>query len=281
LIDHVRRLDGFKDEDLMNLKSLLTGLAKKMNPSFSFNDPVQMKDLDFRRFIEITLKIHQIFALVDVNYETVFPAASSSSRASSIQNHFREIAEQLSAHNGLNYVPRERSSNGRVFEHAADSRVLIDQLVNLPDAKVSMSKDNTYYVKIIDEPQSKDSKMPEEESNMNEIAMANKFQSQIMKELSIQDDNIILTINKPFIQLTMKANGKADLYFHAYFVEKYLRSLYVLQDKVGSGGSSKAKVAKKAKKSQRADGEDNLDDDNQSGTRLDEVEEPDFSLPPG
>jgi hypothetical protein len=32
LIDHVRRLDGFKDEDLMTLKSLLTGLARKMNP---------------------------------------------------------------------------------------------------------------------------------------------------------------------------------------------------------------------------------------------------------
>jgi len=42
----------------MTLKSLLTGLAKKMNSSFSFNDPNAMKDLDFRRFIEITLKIH-------------------------------------------------------------------------------------------------------------------------------------------------------------------------------------------------------------------------------
>jgi hypothetical protein len=101
-----------------------------------------------------------------------------------------------------------------------------------------------------------------------------------MKELSIQDDNIILTINKPFIQLTMRANGKADLYFHAYFVEKYLRSLYVLQDKVGSGSSSAKKAPKKAKKSQR-DGENDVEDDNQSGTRLDEVEEPDFSIPPG
>lgn len=109
------------------------------------------------------------------------------------------MAEQLQIHNGLNYVPRERSSNGRVFEHAADSRVLIDQLVNLPDAKVTSSKENTYFVKIIDEPQSKDSKIPEEESNMNEIALANKFQGQIMKELGIQEDNIILTINKPFI----------------------------------------------------------------------------------
>ena len=187
-----------------------------------------MQDLDFRRFIEITLKIHQIFALVDVSYESVFPAGSGSTRANSVNNHFREMAEQLQIHNGLNYVPRERSSNGRVFEHAADSRVLIDQLVNLPDAKVTSSKENTYFVKIIDEPQSKDSKIPEEESNMNEIALANKFQGQIMKELGIQEDNIILTINKPFIQLTMKANGKADLYFHAYFVEKYLRSLYVL-----------------------------------------------------
>ena len=135
-----------------------------------------MQDLDFRRFIEITLKIHQIFALVDVNYETVFPSSSSSTRVNSINDHFREMAEQLQIHNGLNYVPRERSSNGRVFEHAADSRVLIDQLVNLPDAKVMTLKDNTYYVKIIDEPQSKDSKVPEEESNMNDIALANKFQ---------------------------------------------------------------------------------------------------------
>jgi hypothetical protein len=59
-----------------------------------------------------------------------------------------------------------------------------------------------------------------------------------MKELSITDDNIILTINKPFIQLTMRANGKADLYFHAYFLEKYLKSLSVLQDKVGSTAAS-------------------------------------------
>jgi len=187
---------------------------------------------------------------VDVNYESVFPASSGSLRASSINDHFREMAEKLSKHNGLNYVPRERSSNGRVFEHAADSRVLIDQLVNLPDAKIAVSKDNTYYVKIIDEPQSKDSKMPEEESNMNEIALANKFQAQIMKELGLHEDNIILTINKPFIQLTMKANGKADLYFHAYFIEKYLRSLYVIQDKVGSGASSSGKKkGKKGKKS--------------------------------
>jgi len=80
-----------------------------------------------------------------------------------------------------------------------------------------------------------------------------------MKELSITDDHIVLTINKPFIQLTMKANGKADLYFHAYFLEKYLKSLSVLQDKVGSSGSpvktQPKKKNKKAKKSARTDTE--------------------------
>ena len=79
-----------------------------------------------------------------------------------------------------------------------------------------------------------------------------------MKELTITDDNIILTINKPFIQLTMKANGKADLYFHAYFLEKYLKSLSVLQDKVGASAGAKPqskKKNKKAKKSARTDTE--------------------------
>jgi len=45
--------------------------------------------------------------------------------------HFREIAEQLKAHNGLNYVPRERTPDGRVFEHASDCRVLIDHLAQV------------------------------------------------------------------------------------------------------------------------------------------------------
>jgi hypothetical protein len=81
----------------------------------------------------------------------------------------------------------------------------------------------------------------------------------------------------------MKANGKADLYFHAYFIEKYLRSLYVLQDKVGAGGSgmNKKKSAKKVKKSHRAEGEDDVEDENQSGTKLGEADEQDFSIPPG
>lgn len=127
LIEHVRRLDGFNEEELIQLKQLLTGLAKKTKKQFSFSEE-NLKEGPLRKFLEITLKIHQIFALVDVKFESVLTAAT---RNISTVTHLSEVAEQLAAHNGLNYVPRERTSNGRVFEHAADSKVLIDHLTQL------------------------------------------------------------------------------------------------------------------------------------------------------
>jgi|APGre2960657423_1045063.scaffolds.fasta_scaffold762786_1 hypothetical protein len=54
--------------------------ARKMDRNFSFADQKYMQDPIFRRFLEITLKIHQIFALVDVTFEPVFPQVSASVR---------------------------------------------------------------------------------------------------------------------------------------------------------------------------------------------------------
>jgi hypothetical protein len=125
----------------------------------------------------------------------------------------------------LNYVPREKSIKGRVFEHAADSKVLIDQLCQIQDGAPIKDSGN-YFVRIIDEPQvstAKDGKSLEDEKNAAEIKLAEKYQARIFDDLKMKQENIILNINKPFIQLTMKANGKADLYFHAYFWEKYLK----------------------------------------------------------
>ena len=84
-------------------------------------------------YLEYALKIHQIFALVDVSYESVFGESDSKKDHHLIRqlSHFKEIAEQLKEHRGLNYLPRERNSDGRIFEHASDSRVLIDHLVTL------------------------------------------------------------------------------------------------------------------------------------------------------
>lgn len=57
-----------------------------------------------------------------------------------------------------------------------------------------------------------------------------KYDEKIVEELGIErEKHIILKINKSFIELAMNANGKADLYFHAYFWEQYLKSLDVMQ----------------------------------------------------
>ena len=211
-----------------------------------------MQDSAFRRFLEITLKIHQIFALVDVNYTTVL---GSGSRGQNLQAHFQEITAQLNEHNGLNYVPRERSIKGRVFEHAADSKVLIDQLCQIQDGAPIKDNGTSFYVRIIDEPSvsaSKDGKGLEDEKNAAEIKLAEKYQARIFDDLKIKQDNIVLNLNKPFIQLTMKANGKADLYFHAYFWEKYLQQL----GGGNSGGSTPSKKKKKILKKQEGEEED-------------------------
>ena len=49
-----------------------------------------------------------------------------------------------------------------------------------------------------------------------------------------------MTLNKDFISLSMSSKGKADLYFHAYFWQEYLKCLNDIQEKaaVASGRRS-------------------------------------------
>lgn len=49
-------------------------------------------------------------------------------------------------------------------------------------------------------------------------------------ELGITHDTQFMEINKAYIELTLRSNGKADLYFHSYFIENYLRSLKAQSD---------------------------------------------------
>lgn len=83
------------------------------------------------------MKVHQILALVDVKYDAVFPVDSTTTRDKNLMSHFAEVAHQMQRHNGLNYVPRERTSDGRVFEHAADCKVLVDLLSRMPAMKAT------------------------------------------------------------------------------------------------------------------------------------------------
>lgn len=74
-------------------------------------------------------------------------------------------------------------------------------------------------------PQSGDKAVEVEHTELN-----SKYEQKIMQELGItREKNICLKINRLFIDLAMQANGKADLYFHAYFWEQYLKQLDVKQ----------------------------------------------------
>ena len=82
-----------------------------------------------REYLEKALKIHQVFALLDVDFEAAFPDKDGQdTRAEIAAKHLKEISAELEKHSGLNYVPRERTPQGRAFEHAADSMVIIDHL---------------------------------------------------------------------------------------------------------------------------------------------------------
>ena len=76
---------------------------------------------------------------------------------------------------------------GRVFEHAADSKVLIDQLTQIEDVESQKETNFTsFFVKIVDEVQSKDGKAVEDEKNLQEIKLAEKFQARIFDDLKIK-----------------------------------------------------------------------------------------------
>ena len=133
--------------------------------------------------MEVTLKLHQVLALVEVDYSRVF--SNDAERESDWKTHAKELLEQLDKHDGLNYVPRERTPQGRSFEQATDSRVLVSHLKDLEDVKPN-SASTLHFIKVSDEP-------------------SDSF-----------------TISQQNMELTMKSNGKADLYFHAYFWQTYL-----------------------------------------------------------
>lgn len=143
----------------------------------------------------------------------------------------------------MNYVPRERSVDGRVFEHAADSKSLVDHLLKIDDsdprhndvvekAKASSDGPLAFFVRVTQEPLNmKDSKSIDDSVYVREQDLVQKYEKRIFSELGITDDNIMIDINKAYLELTMKANGKADLYFHAYMWDKYLRDLQQKYDK--------------------------------------------------
>lgn len=58
LVEHVRRIDGFNDEELVKLKGLLGQVCSKLEPGLSLNRANLQKQPKLRRLLEVTLKLH-------------------------------------------------------------------------------------------------------------------------------------------------------------------------------------------------------------------------------
>ena len=63
-----------------------------------------------------------------------------------------------------------------------------------------------YFIQLLDEKDTTDT-------------LDQKVEMNIYKELNLNQptSQIVMILNRAFIDLSMKAKGKADLYFHAYF----------------------------------------------------------------
>lgn len=143
-----------------------------------------MNDAQTSFFVRAVLKVHQVLALVDVKYP------SSDSSAEETKQHFADVCAALNEKAGLNYVPRESTIEGRVFEHASEASILIEHLSTLGN----------------DEPES-------------DVEISSGVEVTLVDDASEVEG---LTIQREYLELANKANGKADLYFHAYVWTQYL-----------------------------------------------------------
>jgi len=119
-------------------------------------------------------------------------------------------------HYGSGTGAKAASPAGRAFAHAADPSVLIGHLAQLGAGSVSQvtsSAGHTYFARL-----SRSADQP----GSGEQAEHDK---QIFAELGISEANVVLELEQAFVDLSLKANGKADLYFHAYFWQQYLTNL--------------------------------------------------------
>ncbi len=150
-------------------------------------DAAALKDLSKEQefYLQILLKIHQVLALLDVDW----------SKAGSTEVHLKEILESLKKHGGLDYLPRERTPAGRSFEHASDSRILLSQILKVESIESADAK------------------------NVKTISI------QIGDDDNVATEDTLCTLDKNLLNIAIRANGKADLYLHAYAIYHYVCKL--------------------------------------------------------
>lgn len=109
----------------------------------------------------------------------------------------------MKTYGGLDYIPRERTAQGRLFEHASDCRSLLKLLhtvegITEADGPAT-KKGEVFYIKL----------------QVGDVSSSDEE----------KEAKCIFTLKKDFVDLTLKANGKAELYFHAHFWLTFAQSL--------------------------------------------------------
>jgi hypothetical protein len=130
------------------------------------------------------------------------------------------ILEQLDEVGGLNYCRREQTIEGRVLDHACDARILVKALAKewikeLPAPTLTI---------LLDVVLSQDDTVSE-------------------------GDGFQLVVNRAYLDLNLKSNGKMQLYFHAYFWHAFISQLQrKVESTVLTGSDQLARLAKYAAK---------------------------------
>ena len=140
----------------------------------------------------LTLKVNQVtFDLLKVQM-LALADFSLEDGLSNKENALKDILEALGKHRGLDYVPKEQTPQGRLFEHASECRSLLNHLQRVPlsESLEGVKAESIYYVKL--------------EGGGGE-------------DSSGHDERTLFTLRRDFIILALQANGKAELYFHANF----------------------------------------------------------------
>ena len=86
----------------------------------------------------------------------------------------------------MQYTPREQTKEGRLFEHAADSRVLVDHLLNASLNSAAFADDSftPYFIKVSDQ-------RPEEDR----LLMLEDHMTKAATEVGVTSANQIMEIN--------------------------------------------------------------------------------------
>jgi hypothetical protein len=124
-----------------------------------------------------------------------------------------------------------------MFEHAGDCRMILKHLQQLESTEVTEESVPQIYVKL----------QGNESSSAEGSSEAKDAENESPK-------NTVLTLKRSFLNLTLKANGKADLYFHAYFWHSFALSLYLRADPSGTLDTFDADVIKRSVEHQRLHG---------------------------